>query len=494
MKLSMTGQMQMQQRMTLAPRMIQSMEILQLPMLALQERIEQELGSNPVLELARPDSTEEHGQENDGATSSQEEISEGEKSLIIEDGGSQVQDFERLDNLDYNFHEYLGRAGPVRTRASPDEPDRKLEAMQNTPAGPRSLNEYLHEQWRLVDTNKPVHKAGQAIIDYLDDRGYLTVRLEQLQNKDKKDFNLRDLEKALKLLQTLDPPGVGARDIKECLLIQLAQRSEDLSFEKELVTNHLDKLIANHLPEIARKMECTIERINQAIGVLSKLDTSPGLLIGKNDNYPITADVIVEPDDQGQYRVRLAETRLPQLKISDFYSHLSRDKKMDQKTREFLQNNIRSAHWLMDAIEQRKQTLLRVTQAVVKHQKEFFEKGTLYLKPLPMATVAQDVGVHIATVSRAVAGKYVQCSQGILPLRKFFTGGTEAEDGSVHSWDAIRAKLQQVVDNEDKGKPLNDEQIQMKLEEMGIKNIARRTVAKYRKLLKIPVARFRRKY
>jgi len=173
---------------------------------------------------------------------------------------------------------------------------------------------------------------------------------------------------------------------------------------------------------------------------------------------------------------------------------MSKDRSVSEKTKKFLQNNIRSAKWIMDAIEQRKSTLLRVATAVVKHQKEFFDKGDLYLRPLPMSKVAEDVGVHLATVSRAVAGKYVQCSRGILPLRKFFSGGMEDINGKGHSWEAIRAELQRITNAEDKTKPLSDDQIRKKLAEAGITNLARRTVAKYRKLLNIPAARFRKKY
>ncbi len=173
---------------------------------------------------------------------------------------------------------------------------------------------------------------------------------------------------------------------------------------------------------------------------------------------------------------------------------MAKNRDINTKTREFLQQNIRSAQWLMDAIEQRKHTLLKVASVIVNHQTEFFEKGKLFLKPLPMATVADQVGVHIATISRAVAGKYIQCSQGVLPLRGFFSGGTEDTDGQSHSWDAVRAKLQQIVDAEDKSKPLSDDQLRNELIECGIENIARRTVAKYRKLLNIPAARFRKKF
>jgi len=303
------------------------------------------------------------------------------------------------------------------------------------------------------------------------------------------------LKQALELVQKLDPPGIGARDLRECLLIQIAQSPEDMSFEARLITEHMDELLDNHLPEIARKMNCSIEAINQAIERMSKLDTSPGLQIGPDQNHPITPDVIVESeDDTGPYSVRLADSGLPHLRLNDNYAKMAKDVQVNETTRKFLQNNLRSAQWIMEAIEQRKNTLLKVAQAVVKYQKDFFEKGPLYLRPLPMSKVAADVGVHLATVSRAVAGKYIRCPWGVLPLRKFFSGGREDTEGLGHSWEAIRAKLQEIIDSEDKIKPLNDDQIKKMLENAGINNLARRTVAKYRKLLNIPAARFRKKY
>ena len=333
------------------------------------------------------------------------------------------------------------------------------------------------------------------IIDYINDRGYLGVRLEQLHNKDRNDFTLDDLKVALQLVQKLEPPGVGARDLRECLLIQIAQSGKDMSFEAQLISEHLDELLENHLPDIAKKMNCNIETINRAIEHISKLDTSPGLQIGRDRNYPITADVIVEPTEEGDdYLVRLADSNLPSLKISNYYAKLASNTKSSEKTKKFLQDNILSARWIIDAIAQRKNTLLKVSKAVVKYQKDFFDSGQLYLRPLPMSKVADEVGVHLATVSRAVSGKYVQCSWGILPLRKFFSGGTEDANGEALSWEAVRGKLQQIIDAEDKTKPLSDDKIREKLAEAGIKNLARRTVAKYRKLMNIPAARFRKKY
>jgi len=490
MKLEMRGQMRAEQRAKLAPHMIQSMEILQLPILALQERIEQELNSNPVLEMEEPsnpevaDSTEEQ---------TQDDINE--KDLVINPDDKKTEDFERLYSLDDDYKDYMNQAKPFRRRTQSDEPDGKLQAMKSTAAPPQSLHEHLTEQWRLIDAESTVKKAGSTIIDYIDDRGYLSIRLEQLHNNDRADFTFDDLRQALELVQKLEPAGVSARDLKECLLIQMAQSSEDMSFESHLIAEHMDELLENRLPNIARKMNCSIEAINRAVERMSKLDTSPGLQIGRDRNHPITADVIVEPlDDSDDYSVRLADSNLPRLRVNNYYAKMARDTKASEKTKKFLQNSIRSARWIIDAIEQRKNTLLEVTKAVVKFQRDFLEKGQLYLRPLPMSKVADNIGVHLATVSRAVAGKYIQCSWGILPLRKFFSGGTEDVNGEGHSWEAIRAQLVQIIDAEDKTKPLSDDRIRKKLAQAGIKNLARRTVAKYRKLLNIPAARFRKKY
>jgi RNA polymerase sigma-54 factor len=490
MELSMTTQMRLEQRMKLAPRMIQSMEILQLPLLALQERIDQELNSNPVLEQVEP-----AGQHERLTEPAPEPEEPGEKVLVIGQDKDKIEDFRRLDSLDDDFQEYVYRSDSPRFRSRVDEHDLKLEAMQNTAAGPKSLHEHLTEQWRLVDAEEPVKKAGSLIVDYLDEKGYLTLRLEQLHNKDRSDFTIEHLNQALMLVQKLDPSGVGARDLRECLLIQMDQSSEDWSFEQRLIAEHIQQLLENHLPEIAKKMNTTIKRINGAIRRLSKLDTSPGLQIAQPCNYIITPDLIVEPArDSGAYTVRFAGTKTPPLRISRLYEKMAGDPDTDQQTRKFLQANIRSAHWLIDAIRQRRQTLLRVARAVIAHQSEFFDKGTLYLKPLPMSKVAEQVGVHVATVSRAVAGKYIQCPQGVLPLRSFFSGGLEDDSGQPHSWQAIREKLREIIEAEDKKKPLSDDQIREKLARAGFSSIARRTVAKYRNLLNIPSARLRRKY
>ena len=486
MRLEMQGQMRLEQKMKLAPHMIQSMEILQLPILALQERIEQELNSNPVLEIEEP-STSDDGQ----AAQAESDTPQTAVSPVDD----KIEDFERINNLDDDYKDYITQTEPYQRRVRRDDFDAKFEAIKNTAAPPKSLYEHLSEQWQLVDAEDAVKNAGNKIIDYIDEKGYLSVRLEQLHNKDNNSFNYEDLKMALKLVQKLEPPGIGARNLAECLLIQMKQKGEDMTFEAKLVSEHMNELLENRLPAIAKKMDCSIDDINNAIESLSKLDTSPGLQISQTRNHPITADVIVEPLENSQgYSVRLAESKLSSLTITNYYEKLATDPNTPEKTKQFLQENIRSALWIIDAIKQRNSTLLKVTQAVVKHQTGFFGKGQIYLRPLPMQKIADEVGVHIATVSRTVAGKYVQCSWGLMPLRKFFSGGTENDNGDSLSWQAIRAKLQQIIDNENKAKPLSDDKIKKKLAEEGIANLARRTIAKYRKLLNIPPARLRKKY
>jgi len=488
MKLEMRGQMRLEQQMKLAPHMIQSMEILQLPLLALQERIEQEMNSNPVLEA------EESAEQEAAAGETAESQQKTEEIHEREDREQRAEDYKGDDRLDEEVRDYIEHRDDF-PRPRSDEPDAKLAAINNTAALPQSLHDYLEEEWGLVEADEKVKKAGSLIIDYIDEKGYLSVRLEQLHSKDRTDFTLEDLHKALGLIQKLEPPGVGARDLKDCLLIQIGQSDEDFSFETKLVANHLDDLLENRLPDIAKKMNCTMEDIKRAIERLSKFDTSPGLRVGRNENHPITADVIVDySEDTSEYTVRLAEDGLPRLRISDYYVKMADSEKAGEKAKQFLQNNIRSAQWIIDAIQQRKNTLLKVSRSIVNRQREFFDKGQLFLKPLPMAKVAEDVGVHVATVSRAVAGKYMQCPWGVLPLRKFFSGGIEDAQGNEKSWEAIRGKLQEIIDAEDKSNPLNDDQIKEKLAESGITGLARRTIAKYRGLMKIPPARLRKKY
>ena len=495
MRLEMSQQMKMDQRMVLAPRMIQSMEILQLPLLALQERIEQEMLSNPVLEQEEP-YQEEQSDQADSPDSSENvsETPESEQSLLIKEDNSKKEDFERLDSIGSDYGDYLSRSEYVRAPRSSGERDGKLEAMQNTAAPSQSLNEYLHEQWAFIEAEPIVKKIGSVIIDFIEETGYLAVELETLAEHVREEVTPAQMEAALNLVQTLEPVGVGARNLTECLLIQLQSDADERRLEIDLVKNHLKDIEMNRFPVLVRKTGREMAEIKQALKVVSRLDPRPGMQIGRRAVQYVMPDIIVEYDEHNDtYSAYLRSGNTVNLRISDRYNSMVKRNSLPSDAKEFLKNNLRSARWLIESIEQRKTTLLRVVNHVLKTQREFFDRGPLYLKPLPMVEAAEALGIHVGTVSRAVSGKYMQTPTGIFPLRYFFTGGTETNTGESVSWDAVKAKLQEIIDGEDKKTPYNDDELVEQLARHGIK-LARRTVAKYRGLLNIPPARRRRQY
>jgi len=303
---------------------------------------------------------------------------------------------------------------------------------------------------------------------------------------------MEQIEQAIAALQrTLDPPGLGARDLRECLLLQIDAREEqepdvDLSVERTLVADHLKDIENNRLPRIAKETGLSLDQIKRAITSLRQFHPHPGRLLVEDSPQVIRPDVIVEYDEgEDRYLPRLAGDRLPAVHINRKYVDMARDQRTDRKTRDFVGANLRSARWLLDAIEQRKHTLLRVVSVVLEAQRDFFDLGPQHLKALPMTQVAEQLGIHVATVSRAVSEKYIQTPRGILPLRMFFSGGAETEAGESMSWSAIQARIKQIIDEEDKSAPLSDDQIVARLHDEGIE-LARRTVAKYREMLKIP--------
>ena len=493
MRLDISQQLRLEQQMKLAPRIIQAMEILQLPMMALQERIDAELESNPVLEMMDPEVDEE-------APPAPEEYADdrGEQPMVVDDSNGNQEDFQRLADFEAEYGpEFIEPDARYRPpRAPQDDRDPKMAAMANAPAPAESLNEYLLHQWSFVEADRDVKAAGRLIINFIEDDGYLRTPLEELRERSKKPVSLEVLTEALRGVQQLDPTGVGARDVCECLLLQLAVEAaagRDVTLETEIVSRFLRDVEMNRLPQIAKRAGRSVEEIKAAIENISHLNPFPGHLVGDRSVPVITPDAIVEMDEDGELYVTMADGNSPRLHISGSYRRLARNRKTDREAKQFLRKNIRSAQWLISAIQQRRETVRRVVEEVFLVQRGFLELGQEALKPLPMMDVAGKVGVHVATVSRAVAGKYVQTPKGIFPLRMFFSGGTKTADGQDVSWNAVKAKLKEVVHNEDKSKPLNDDQLAAELSNHGI-DIARRTVAKYRNLLKIPPARKRREY
>jgi RNA polymerase sigma-54 factor len=506
--------MRMEQRQLLTPRMIQSMEILQLPLMALEERIEQELQNNPVLEV-RDGENEESAEtpaadastKADESAETRSQFTEEERPMVVKEQGDQSDDFERLARIgEYLENEEFATNGSFRPASSSydGERDRKLDAMNNTADRGITLTEHLLGQWAFVECSPEIRAAGQAIINYIDEDGYLRTDLETLRTESKTPLRIEDLESALRLVQELEPPGIGARDLAECLLLQLDVveaegdpeecRLHDFDLERAIVRDHLKDIEMNRYPQIAKKLSRGIEDLKCAVRRLGRLHPHPGKQVGRSDAPPVIPDAIIYYDEEtDRYEIEMTNDPAPNLYISGMYRKMLKNRTCDKKTREFLATNVRNARWLIESIEQRKSTITRVIRAVVDAQREFFDKGPEFLRPLPMISVADQLGIHVATVSRAVSEKWIQTPRGVFPLRRFFSGGTTSADGEDMSWDAVKEKLKVIVGDEDKLNPLNDDEIVDKLKAQGIE-LARRTVAKYRKILNIPTARQRKQY
>jgi RNA polymerase sigma-54 factor len=498
MRLSLGQQMQLAQKQVLAPRMIQSMEILQLPLMALQERIEQEMEDNPVL-----DQLEVEGDEPEVAVEDEQAPSAAdmERELVVKDGTDNADDFERLLNMAENLpDDYEERSRPSLNRIEA-EGDRRSDLMANMLARPESLTDYLHHQLAWFELDEAVRRMAERIIFSLDTNGYLKTPLEELlpplpveANGDAQAYRAQQLaiaEQALAVVQRLDPPGVGARSLKECLLLQLKPGMNDYEELKTLVANHLEDLENNRLPQISKKTGLSIEKIQEVWQELRKLKPKPGADFNETTVPSVTPDVFVERNEEGKYEVRLEDGQLPSLYISPYYRKMLRDEGTNAETREYIKRKINSAQWLIESIEQRRSTLTRVSQAIVEHQTKFLDDGPDHIEPLKMQQIADKVKVHVTTVSRAVDDKWIQTPRGIFPLKRFFVGGTTSADGEEVAWDRVRIKLQEIIDNEDKTKPLSDDGIVEELAKAGI-TVARRTVTKYRKAMNIPSSRGRR--
>ena len=483
----------LEQQMKLSPRMIQAMEILQLPLLDLQARVEAEMQSNPVLEI-QPSA--EDGDEATPAVGASLP-DRGETALVVREGGAD-EDFRRLSEFQEEFEPWLfPDQAPSRPRGEEGDRDRKLDALANAPADGQTLHEFLQQQWAFVEVDDLTRRAGGVLITFIDDDGFLRTPPEEIaKTDDARDIPLQALRDALVPLQTLEPPGIAARDLRQCLMLQLEAQSaagRSVELELALVRDFLRDIEMNRLPQIARRIGRSVEEIRQAIGRLARLNPRPGSLVSSRPAPAVLPDVRVELDEQGNVTVSVPEGFSPRLAISRPYRRMAKNRATDREARAFLRRNIRSAEWLITAISQRRATLRRVAEEIFRVQKEFLYVGSEALKPLPMADVAERVGVHVATISRTVAGKYAQTPIGIFPLRMFFSGGTKTAGGQDVAWDAIRAKLREIIDAEDKRAPLNDDQIVAELTKHGIR-IARRTVAKYRDVMGIGSKQQRRRF
>lgn len=488
MRLSFGMETRQLQTQKLSPKMIQSMEILQLPVLALQERVEQELNENPMLEVQEEEESLQTPEEKEDPN----KPTDDERELVVEDNQSNKEDFERLENMSSDMPESFDdfRTSADRTQQAQD---RQHDLMANATERPESLNDFLMHQLAELEIDTGVEQLAERIISTLDARngGYFKSSLRDLLPAEHTEADLALAEEALALVQSLDPPGIAARNLSECLLNQLSPDFDHYAELKILIENHLEDLAENRLPLIEKKAGISIEQIQEARAEFHRLNPKPGAAFLETHVPIVNPDVVVETDNAGKYTIRLEDDRIPALRISEYYRNRLADPNASQEEREFIRRKIESANWLVEAIQQRRNTVHKVAQAIVDYQKKFLDDGPEHIEPLKMQQIADVVGVHVTTISRAVDDKWIQTPRGIFPLKRFFVHGTRSEDGEDIAWETIRIKLTELIEKENKLKPFSDDDLVKELAKAGL-TVARRTITKYRKKLDIPSSRQRK--
>lgn len=459
---------------------------------ALDEKIEQELIENPALE--RTD--ESASRDEEPVNRLDEEVvpkDVEQKELVVEEGQGGEDDFERLLNLDKDVPDFFDENSRPSSNRIQEIGDRQHDMIANIVDRSETLQKFLIDQLHEMDLDAGLLKMCERIVSSLSAKegGYLRVALSDLLPADATEEDLEVAENALAHIQQLEPTGIGARTLSECLLLQLTPDIPHLSTLRTLILHHLEDLERNRMPQIEKATGLTIEQIKEALVELSKLDASPASRFVDDFVPSIRPDMWMETNDAGDYVVKMEEGPSRSLYISKYYRQRLSNGQATAEEKEFIKRKITAAQWLIESIDQRRSTLVKVAQEVVDYQKEFFDRGTEFLKPLKMEQIAEKVGVAVTTISRAVGDKWIETHRGILPLRMFFLGGTTTEDGEEVAWNKVRLELQKLIDNEDKFKPLSDEEIMRRLKTLGF-TVARRTVAKYREKLDIPSSRQRK--
>jgi len=485
----------LQQQQRLTPQLIQAMDILQLNAMALESRLAQELDANPALDLVpTPDDSP---QDPTPADELEPERPEGEQAMVVEGDGDGADDFNRLDNLVREYDWIDDESGYRGTRSSArlaEEGEQKIDAMANTAARPAGLQEHLLAQWAFMEVDDETHRIGEAIIESLEDTGRLSAGLEAIAEGLAPPPSLAQMKDALARVQQLEPPGVAARDLRECLLLQLEALPVDAPVAAAIVEDHLEDLQKNRLPLIARRLGVELDAVKDAVRVIGRLSLHPGLEVVERSTPVVIPDVIVEYNEEAdRYDVRLARVNQRELRISPEFRAALEQSRDDKQAREFLKQKLDAAAAIIDAIRYRRERLLDVAKAVVEAQRDFLEQGEQHMKVLRMSDLAAQFGCDPSTISRTVDEKWMETPRGVYPLRRFFTGGTSDSSGEELGWDSIKAKVLEIVAGEDKASPLNDDEIVEHLKRDGI-DIKRRTVAKYRAQLGIPKAQQRRQY
>ncbi|MDR1271070.1 MAG: RNA polymerase factor sigma-54 [Planctomycetaceae bacterium] len=500
MRFTLGQELRQEQKQILTQRMIQSMEILQLSVLQLEERIDEELEKNPVLELDSEEpasQTETIGEESFGVagtaeTEETETSFEYEPEIRFDSASGSKEEFQIADDFAQNYSDTIDELPARSQNWLEDQNERRNDAFANIPSPSQTLQDYLTEQLGWFDLSPPLRAMAERIINNLDPNGYFLFDLNDFLGANQTPEEPTLAVEALAIIRKLDPPGVGGKDLKDCLLLQIRPEIPNADILRILISSHLEDISANRLPHIVRVTGFSLEVIQEAITELRRLNPRPGADFYAESSAVIIPDVIVEKNDEGQYVVRLEDGRSQQLHVSGYYRELMKNRGTEKGTRDYIKQKVGSAQWLIEAIEQRRTTLRKVSQAIVDHQIDFFEIGPQALKPLKMQQIAEVVGIHITTVSRACDEKWMTTPQGVFPLKRFFSGALAASDGGEEvAQDTVRLKLREMIDKEDKHDPLSDDALVKLLNDAGIR-VARRTIVKYRQIMNIPSSRKRK--
>jgi len=487
----------------MSPQMQQSLALLQAPMLDLQAMVNKELQENPVLEELSPDEKPSADDENESGVEligkpGEDEAAEPPAGTKVEpadeSNGEPYDDFqvemERLAELSEEWREHFNASNiaPV-SRPTVDDEERR-QFMFESLTSDTSLQEHLLGQAHLSDLDEEESVVAEVIIGNIDENGFLQASLEELMEASGKDADVVD--EVLSVLRSFEPAGVGASDLRECLLLQLERIGKIDSLEHRVIDQHMDALGRRRFPEIARAIGVEVDEVQNIAENISHLDPRPG------SAYQETAEVYVAPEvfvswKDDRWEVTSNREEMPQLRISNSYKDLLVEAKDSKDVREYIRGKIRDGNFLIKSIHQRQDTILKIGKEIVARQSEFLDNGISHLNPMTMSEIAEKVGVHETTVSRAVSGKYMQTPQGLFEMRYFFTGAIQTDDGKGMSNTSVKQMIAALVENEEKSKPLSDESIVKLLGKKKVK-IARRTVAKYRGELGILSSSMRRIY
>lgn len=487
----------------LAPQLQQSLALLQAPTLELKALVEQEMQQNPVLEeMAIEDMEQKEKAErpdSDGTNDAPDPIDPTEPPADVnfdpateKPGNDPVDDFqaefERLTQLDQEWRDHFAQTN-IPSRQSAEDEEKRQFMFDSLVAG-TSLQENLMEQVRMSELNDEQRKVAEVIIGNIDDYGYLKTSVEELSFST--NIAPDKIVEVLKVIQTFHPAGVGARDLRECLLLQLQRQGKEKTIEYQIIDNFMDALGKRRLPEISRGLGHTVAEIQEAVVRIGLLEPRPGRAFLPDNDQFILPEVFVNKSGE-EFTVTTNNEQIPHLRISNTYKDLMAQADSSAEVREYIREKIRAGKFLIKSLHQRQQTILNIAKEIVKRQRDFMEKGVAHLKPLTMVQVAEVVGVHETTVSRAVSGKYMQTPQGIFEMKYFFTSGIQTANGEGMSNTSVKDMIADIFKKEDPAKPLSDQEVVKMLGDKGIV-IARRTVAKYRSELNILPSNLRKVY